>query len=339
MRGGRLGLQGRLVLVAVALSLAVGVLAVLLVQAVDSSQQQTSRARASADTLRAADRVGSLILDMETGLRGFQLTADESFLDPFRRARLEMPRELGRLRGLVREGSRRRQEIDALAERIDAYVGLYAPRLRDDVRRGNPRVAELTREGRRRVEEMRRGLARLRALQEGIQELRRRDADRAADRAIVVGAVGSAVAFALVALAALYLGRLLVPALRGLTTAARRIAADDHFDVRVRRRGRAELGELEDAFNTMAEQLAASHAELRRYGETNVAMLDAVFRQSPVGLAFVDPQLRFLRVNDTLATELGGASAEELVGRPVEEVLGALDDPAVHPFGQFLRSR
>ena len=43
-------------------------------------------------------------------------------------------------------------------------------------------------------------------------------------------------------------------------------------------------------------------------------MLDAVFRQSPVGLAFVDPRLRFLRVNDTLAQELGGAPAEELVG-------------------------
>ena len=338
MRGGRLGLQGRLAFVAVALAIAVGLLAVLLIQAIHTSQEQTRRARASADTLRAADRVGSLVLDMETGLRGYQLTRDDSFLDPFRRARLDVPGELDRLRAFVREGSRRREEVDALAERIDAYVGRYAPRLRDDVQRGNPQVAELAREGRRHVDEMRRRLARFRALQEGVQELRRREADRAADRAIVVGAVGSAVAFALVALAALYLGRLLVPALRGLTVAARRIAADD-FNVRVRRRGRAELGELEDAFNMMAAQLAGSQAELRRYGETNVAMLEAVFRQSPVGLAFVDSELRFLRVNDTLAQELAGEPAEDLVGRRVDQVVDLLDDPSVHPFEQILRTR
>ena len=53
----------------------------------------------------------------------------------------------------------------------------------------------------------------------------------------------------------------------------------------------------------MADQLQAGQAELRRYGETNVAMLDAVFRQSPVGLAFVDPQLRYLRVNQHAGRE------------------------------------
>jgi PAS domain S-box-containing protein len=56
------------------------------------------------------------------------------------------------------------------------------------------------------------------------------------------------------------------------------------------------------------------------------ALLDAVFDTAPVGMAFWDADLRYLRINDA-ATVLNGLSREEHLGRPVEDVL-------LGPFGE-----
>src|SRR4029077_1685424 len=49
------------------------------------------------------------------------------------------------------------------------------------------------------------------------------------------------------------------------------------------------------------------------------AELDLLFRRSPVGLAMLDRELRFLHVNEALA-EFHGIPAEDLTGRPEQEV-------------------
>ena len=65
-------------------------------------------------------------------------------------------------------------------------------------------------------------------------------------------------------------------------------------------RARPRPRELAQAFNPRAET-GGCRGELRRIGERHLAELDAVFRESPLGLAFVDLDLRFLRVNEALA--------------------------------------
>ncbi|HUS62266.1 MAG TPA: SpoIIE family protein phosphatase [Acidimicrobiales bacterium] len=72
-----------------------------------------------------------------------------------------------------------------------------------------------------------------------------------------------------------------------------------------------------------ARPAAAARAETfeeRLEREASLALLDAVFTQTPVGLGFLDQDLRFVRINDTLA-RLHGLSPEEHIGRPVDEVL------------------
>ncbi|TQK42690.1 PAS domain S-box-containing protein [Streptomyces sp. SLBN-118] len=51
----------------------------------------------------------------------------------------------------------------------------------------------------------------------------------------------------------------------------------------------------------------------------SLAALDGLFTQSPIGLAMVDPDLRFLRVNDALA-RMNGVSAAEHLGKRLTEV-------------------
>jgi PAS domain S-box-containing protein len=57
--------------------------------------------------------------------------------------------------------------------------------------------------------------------------------------------------------------------------------------------------------------------------EQDAALLDTLFTEAPVGLAFFDRDLRYVRVNDALA-EINGVGAGEHVGRTVAEVLPEL---------------
>jgi PAS domain S-box-containing protein len=59
------------------------------------------------------------------------------------------------------------------------------------------------------------------------------------------------------------------------------------------------------------------------------AELATIYHAAPVGLAFVDPQLRYVGVNDCLA-EINGVPAEAHLGRTIREVLPHLAD-AIEP--------
>ena len=67
-----------------------------------------------------------------------------------------------------------------------------------------------------------------------------------------------------------------------------------------------------------AAALSASEADIRR----QLAQLATVYRTAPVGLAFLDTDLKFIRVNDFLA-EINGRPAEDHMGRTLHQVLPA----------------
>ena len=67
------------------------------------------------------------------------------------------------------------------------------------------------------------------------------------------------------------------------------------------------------------DALRRSRGEL----EETVARLDGLLDHAPVGFAFLDRDLRFVRINDPLAA-MSGIPAEEHLGRRVEEVLPGL---------------
>ncbi|HWT22602.1 MAG TPA: SpoIIE family protein phosphatase [Solirubrobacteraceae bacterium] len=77
--------------------------------------------------------------------------------------------------------------------------------------------------------------------------------------------------------------------------------------------------------------LAIDNARLYDASTRSLALLDTLFDTAPVGLAFVDTDGRFVRVNEALAA-INGRPAEEHVGRTVEELFGPAGAPiaAVH---------
>ncbi|WP_324606244.1 SpoIIE family protein phosphatase [Streptomyces globisporus] len=65
--------------------------------------------------------------------------------------------------------------------------------------------------------------------------------------------------------------------------------------------------------------IAVETSEVLRMRE-NLAAMESLFTQSPIGLALLGPDLRFLRVNDALA-RMNGVSAARHVGRRLTEVV------------------
>src|SRR5918997_7025177 len=70
---------------------------------------------------------------------------------------------------------------------------------------------------------------------------------------------------------------------------------------------------------------SGKHGEGRRQGseglvQRRLAELETIYASVPVGLAFVDKELRFASINETLA-ELNGFSVDEHIGRTMGEVL------------------
>ena len=71
------------------------------------------------------------------------------------------------------------------------------------------------------------------------------------------------------------------------------------------------------------EDLTAVKKAERAKSETT-ALLDSLFEGAPVGLAYFDRDLRYVRINDKLA-EINGVPAHEHIGRTVPEVLPEMD--------------
>jgi PAS domain S-box-containing protein len=69
----------------------------------------------------------------------------------------------------------------------------------------------------------------------------------------------------------------------------------------------------------------------------SLALLDTVFQGTAIGLAFVDRALRFVRMNQALAT-MGGIAPGDHAGQPVAEVLGELADQIVPLVDEVFRT-
>ncbi|MGQ9872485.1 PAS domain S-box protein [Leptodesmis sp.] len=65
--------------------------------------------------------------------------------------------------------------------------------------------------------------------------------------------------------------------------------------------------------------------------------LEAIYATAPIGLSFVDTQLRFVRLNQRLA-EIHGLSIEETLGRTVREVVPELADALEPLYRQLIES-
>ena len=325
------GLTTRLVAGALIVAAGVALVMTLLLRSADGLVDAERRTIRSERTLAAAARAERLVLDLELGLQGYLLTSERRFLAPYERARVQAPRAFAQLRRVADIPSQRRRVRSlqrAAADYVDGYAaGLLAPGGLPGNRR---ETVAATTEGKRRIDAIRVAFARFDGTERSRLERRSGAARRLTDRAVGVGVLALLALLGIVAAFALFIFRTVVLPVRGVAAAVERMRSGD-LDARLAPGGPREIAGLGASMNALGASLSDNRAqldvrrlELRRLSDRNLVVLDSVFSQTPAGLALLDRDLRYVRVNAAMAT-MNGMAADAHLGRRVDEVLPGLE--------------
>ena len=190
-----------------------------------------------------ADALGleRLMVDLETGVRGYMLTDDARFLEPYRTARTQLDDRLDGLAAVAPPSLRPR--IDRITRDVDAYVRDYTEPLIID-HSGN--VLAATTEGKRRLDGLRREFAALSSAQAAITGGRRDRSQALRHRMLVLAASGAALSALLLVGLGLGLRRVVLLPVRRVARAAERLSKGK-LDTRVPANGYGEIGQLGDS--------------------------------------------------------------------------------------------
>jgi signal transduction histidine kinase len=268
------GLTRRTIVASAVLALLVGAAFGVLIREVIQERDSADEAIRSQQVIDAANRLERLVLDLETGQRGFVITGNERFLQPWLAARNAYPQLTDALEtatgGGVGEQAQAAREITAA---IDSYIANYSVPLVEAARRGERSAASdrALDEGKRRVDALRAQFDRFVDVERARFVAREEGADADAREAILVGAAGLAGSTLLIVLFGGYLTRAVAIPVRRAATMAGRLAGGD-LSTRMPETGAGEVGALERAFNTMAGSLEQSRDELRLIAEEQAAL-------------------------------------------------------------------
>jgi len=259
----RNGLTGRMVVASVLLALVIGVAFAVLLSLIAQLHGSEARARHSDEVLVAANRLERLVVDIETGERGFLITGQEGFLEPWRAGQAAFPEQARTLERLVADNPEQQARAQRIAQAGTSYVRDYSAPLVDVARRdlASARTVTATAEGKRRIDAIRAEFDGFVATEHDLAVARQQNSEGAARRALVAAAGGLAGSILLIVVFAGYLTGAIVHPVRRAAAMAGRLAGGD-LGTRLPERGVGEIGVLERSFNTMASSLEESREEL-----------------------------------------------------------------------------
>jgi signal transduction histidine kinase len=268
----RSGLLARIGVWAMIVSLALGAVFAVLIFSVVGLRNRSVDARRSQEVIATANRLQTLVVELETGLRGYVITGKERELKPWKDALRLYPDELRSLIRLTAENPRQQERAEQIGRSIRTYLTLFSQPLIRFIRDNPQTRARVAIQGasQQGVPDIRKQFKAFLATEETLAKDRDDRAHRTARVAIAVGGAGFTAAVLLILAAAGYLGRAVARPIRLAAAAARRVAAGD-FTSRLPTGGPGEVGHLEQSFNVMASSLEQSRSELEEQNRRLVA--------------------------------------------------------------------
>jgi signal transduction histidine kinase len=267
------GLTRRTIVASAVLVLLIGSAFAVLLRA-NAEQHAAGRlATRSQEVLAATNTLERLLLDLETGQRGFVVSGEERFLEPWSAARRELPGASALLVSLSAGVPAQQRRARSLVASIRSYMRDYSVPYVQAVRRHDPSVRSpaVLNEGLVRVNALRRQFDAITSAERALFEARERRSMTDANRATVAAVAGLAASVVLIVVITLDTTRRLVVPVRRASAMADRMAGGD-LSTRLPETGTAEIGTLERAFNTMGRALEASRDELRRLADEQAAL-------------------------------------------------------------------
>jgi signal transduction histidine kinase len=312
------------------LALILGAAFAVLLSSVAELRLAEERLSRSHDVLVTANRLERLAVDLETGQRGFVITGDKRFLQPWHAAEAAFPGEAATLSRLVSDHPDQHRRAETITQAYTSYVRDYARPLIDTAGRDLKAAQTLasTNEGKRRMDSIRAQFDRLMAREAGLSAVLQQRTDTASRRAVAAAAGGIAGSLLLVAVFAGYLSRAIVRPVRQAADMAGRLAGGD-LGTRMPGGGIAEIGVLQRSFNTMARALQDSRAELTASRARIVTAGDHARRRIERDLHDGTQQRLVSLVLDLRAAERSLPPEPELraqLDRVADGLTGALDE-------------
>ena len=294
------GLSAAMGIAATVVAAALATLFVLLLLAILSYRHASTTARHAQQGIASANQLETLALDLETGLRGFVITKDEKSLKPWNQALDAYPKQMQELLRLSADNPGQEQRARGIRAAIRSYLRDYSLPLINFLRR-NPGVeSRIVRAGGglNKLDTVRARFNTFVTSERSLADERDAKARRTGRIAIGLGAGSLALAVLLIVLLTAYLARRVARPIRITAEAAGRLA-DGDLSSRVEERGVAEVGDLQQAFNSMAASLERSRHEL-------------------------EDQNRKLRESERVKSELVSSVSHEL-RTPLASILGFSD--------------
>jgi signal transduction histidine kinase len=269
---GSLSLQTRLVAASAVLAILVAAAFVILILSLATLREATRQEEQSRDVTADALMLQKLVLDVETGLRGYVITGQESFLAPHNAARRQLPHRFAELERLVADEPAQQRRVRALVGDIRRYIADFVDPVLQIATESLAAARSATNvEGERRIDEIEAQFVSLLAAEDVLVASRARSAEQGSKLAIALGVSGLAASAAFILLFALYLARSIARPVREAASGAAQLAGGD-LSLRLREEGPGEIGDLTRAFNEMAERLESALGDLE---EQNAQLRDS----------------------------------------------------------------
>src|SRR4051812_1726569 len=315
----------------------------VLLLAIRDQRSSAQLARHSQEVLAAANRVERLLVDIETGTRGYLLTGDDRFLQPahageaaFAQASSELVDltkipELNeapaRLTALHVSGTAR-----AIKLKGEAYIRDYFRPLVAAAERGDPaaRSVEQAQLGKVMFDDIRWDFNSLEQTEQRVAAERDDRASENANQATIAAIAGLGGTVVLVGFFATYLSRAIVRPVRRASVTAHRLASGD-LSTRMPPTGVAEIGVLEKSFNTMAGSLQRSRSELADLLEEQAALR----RVATVVAEGTPPEKVFPAVNEEVARllDVDGTRLMRYETDGTATIVASWGEPTIVPAG------
>lgn len=275
----------------------------------------TREVRSIHERLETFDALLVDLVDVETSARGFVISGQESYLEPYHRAAAAFPEHVRRLYQLFAGDPLRFAQLAELLQ-LEAHRlarSAEVVRLRREAGADAARSLVANGHGHELMQQARGVLAKLRAGEAARLAQLTGWSDRSALRALEL-TLGSAVAMALLVLiGTLVLTRSITLPLGRLARAAMRISQGEW--PAIARERNDEIGDLADALSAMARA--------RREVEERMRML---IDHAPDAFLIADLEGRYIDVN-LAACELLGYQRDELVGKTIMDLIPSEDVP------------
>jgi PAS domain S-box-containing protein len=221
-------------------SFAVGILCLAAIgyfsyDSINQSQRDMNWVSHTDEVIASLNKTLSIATDAETGVRGFIITGDESYLEPYNQARRQFDAELSKVRRLTADNPQQQSRLDAFEPLLTKRLGILQEKLEARREKGFDAAKNIVAagEGKRLHDQLRQSIAEMEAAELTLLSERSPKAQRSVDLAKFVIVMGSSFALCMVLVAWYFIGRDFAGAQRARNDLAE---ANHRLEQRVQRR-------------------------------------------------------------------------------------------------------